>query len=99
MIPRYPDDKLFYAMVRENVLDRNMWDDLVQEARIHDWKMRTEHPGMSPQWYHKCARRRINEVSKRQTWTGYTSHRGHPIDPLRRAHDSLDQMNGWGSEE
>lgn len=96
---RHPDDKLFYRMAKELVYDRALWDDVVQEARIHDWRIRTTRPGMSDRWYHKCARRKISEVSRRQTWTGYVSHRGHPIDPLRRPHESLDQLNGWARDD
>lgn len=89
-----PDARLYYAMVKEHVDDRNLWDDCVQEAAIHVWRLQQrgiEHPDS---YYHQAARRRIKEVAKRQTWLGHTGQRGpaHPIDPLRRPHDSLDQM-------
>jgi hypothetical protein len=87
-----PDARLFYAMAKQFVDDRNIWDDCVQEAAIHVWRLQqrgVEHP---PAYYRKAARLRICEVAKRQTWFGYESHRGHPIDPLRRPHDSLDQI-------
>lgn len=87
-----PDAALYYAMAREHVDDPNLWDDCVQEAAIHVWRLRNrglEHPDS---YYHQAARRRIREVATRQTWTGYEGRHGRPIDPLRRAHDSLDAI-------
>lgn len=87
-----PDAQLYYAMVKEHVEDRSMWDDCVQEAAIHVWRLQQRGQDHPPAWYWKAARRRIKEVATRQTWTGYESKRGHPIDPLRRPHSSLDAM-------
>lgn len=86
----FPTDSLLTSMALEISHDRSMDDDLIQEARIHVWLVQQRKPGMSRAFYNKCARTRIAEVSKRQTFTGHTGKRGVPIDPLRRPHDSLD---------
>lgn len=87
-----PDAPLLYSMVAEHVDDQNIWDDCVQEAAIHVWRLKRrggEHPDS---YYHRAARQRIKEVAKRQTWLGHTGKQGKPIDPLRLPHDSLDQL-------
>lgn len=89
---KIPDARLYYAMAREHVNDPGMWDDCVQEAAIHVWKLQERGEDHPPAWYHKAARRRIQEVAQRQTWTGFQGHRGYPIDPLRRPHSSLDEI-------
>lgn len=86
------DARLFYAMARDHVDDRNIWDDCVQEAAIHVWRLKQRGEDHPPAYYHKAARMRIKEVAMRQTWLGHTGRRGVPIDPLRRPHDSLDFM-------
>ena len=87
-----PDARLYYTMAREFVDDRNLWDDCVQEAAIHVWRLHQRGGDHTPAFYHKAARRRIQEVSQRQTWLGHSGKHGKPIDPLRRPHDSLDEM-------
>jgi hypothetical protein len=87
-----PDAPLYYAMAREHVDDPNLWDDCVQEAAIHVWRLKRRGLEQSDGYYRLAARRRIKEVATRQTWTGYTSQRGRPVDPLRKPHDSLDQI-------
>lgn len=87
-----PDARLYYAMARENVDDPNLWDDCVQEAAIHVWRLRQRGGDEPDAYYHQAARRRIKEVARRQTWFGYQGRRGYPIDPLRRPHASLDQI-------
>lgn len=87
-----PDARLYYAMAREHVDDPNLWDDCVQEAAIHVWRLQRRGIDHPPRYYHLAARRRIKEVAKRGTWTGYTSQQGRPVDPLRRPHSSLDAM-------
>jgi DNA-directed RNA polymerase specialized sigma24 family protein len=87
-----PDDALLYAMAREHVADRNLWDDCVQEARIHIWKLRRRDVPHSEAYLNKAARNRIREVATRQTWLGHSGRHGYPVDPLRRAHDSLDAL-------
>jgi DNA-directed RNA polymerase specialized sigma24 family protein len=94
------DAPLYYVMAKQYVDDPNLWDDCVQEAAIHVWRLRQRPEAHPPAYYRKAARRRITEVAQRQTWFGYESHRGHPIDPLRRPHDSYDQLvEGWLREE
>jgi len=83
---------LLYAMALEHVDNRSLWDDVVQEAMIHVWRLVERDPNHSAAYFHKCARTRIQEVSKRQTWLGHTGTRGVPIDPLRRSHHSLDRL-------
>lgn len=85
-----PDAPLYYAMAREYVDDPSMWDDCVQEAAIHVWRLKLRGLDNPPAYYHKAARRRIKEVAVRQTWTGHSGKHGKAIDPLRRPHDSLD---------
>lgn len=87
-----PDAALYYAMAREFVRNPSLWDDCVQEAAIHVWRLQQRGLEHSPGYYHKAARRRIQEVSQRQTWTGHSGRNGKPIDPLRRPHDSLDVL-------
>lgn len=87
-----PTDSLLKSMVLEHVNDRSWDDDLIQEARIHVWRVQSKKPGRSRAWYNKCARTRIREVAKRQTFTGHSGRRGYPMDPLRRPHDSLDEI-------
>lgn len=87
-----PDAALYYAMAKEHVDDPGMWDDCVQEAAIHVWRLQQRGGDHTLAYYHRSARRRIQEVAKRQTWTGHGGKNGKPIDPLRRPHDSLDQM-------
>lgn len=84
--------RLYYAMAKEFVDDKSMWDDCVQEAAIHVWRLQQRGEDHSPAYYNKAARTRIKEVATRQTWFGHTGRRGVPIDPLRRPHDSLDYM-------
>ena len=86
---------LLWIMAREHVDDRNLHEDCVQEALIRVWQVAERQPRASPQYLRACARRRIQEVAKRQTWLGHTGKHGHPTDPLRRAHDSLDAIRGW----
>lgn len=87
-----PDAPLYYAMAKEHVDDRNLWDDCVQEAAIHVWRLRRRDPDHPDSYYHRAARRRIKEVATRQTWLGHSGRNGKPIDPLRRDHDSLDEI-------
>lgn len=87
-----PDAPLYYAMAKEHVDDPALWDDCVQEAAIHVWRLQQRGEDHPRPYYTKAARQRIKEVATRQTWTGYEGHRGKLIDPLRRPHDSLDQM-------
>lgn len=87
---------LLYAMAREHVDNKALWDDVVQEAMIHVWKLVERNPDHPAAYFHKCARTRIQEASKRQTWTGHTGVRGKLIDPLRRSHWSLDQLTEDG---
>ena len=56
------------------------YEDLVQEARISIWRLAMERTGKDNLrgLASVAIRRRITEVSMRQTWTGYVSHRGHP---------------------
>lgn len=86
-------DHMLYAMAREYIEDRNLWDDCVQEARIHLWKLRQRGVPLSEAYSNKAARHRIMEVGRRQTWLGHSGRHGYPVDPLRRAHDSLDALN------
>jgi hypothetical protein len=88
-----PTESLLVTMVREIRHERDLDDDLIQEARIHVWRVQQSKPGRSNAFYNKCARTRIREVSTRQTFLGHTGRRGYPADPLRRPHDSLDE--GW----
>lgn len=95
-----PDARLYYAMAQEHVYDSNLWDDCVQEAVIHVWRMQERHPGKPKIWYNKCARSKIQEVGKRQKFFGQPARRGVSADPLRQPHDSYDQMFlGWGQED
>lgn len=87
-----PNAPLYYAMAAEHVDDRSIWDDCVQEAAIHVWRLQQRGLDHPPRYYHLAARRRIKEVAKRGTWTGHTGRHGRPMDPLRRPHDSLDAM-------
>jgi hypothetical protein len=87
-----PDAALYYAMVAEHVADTSIWDDCIQEAAIHVWKLQQRGVEQTPAYYHKAARRRIKEVATRQTWTGHSGRHGKAVDPLRRPHDSLDLM-------
>lgn len=96
---KVPDAQLYYVMVQEYVYDRNLWDDCVQEAAIHVWRMRQRHPDRTQAWYNKCARSKIQEVSTRQKFFGQPERRGVPADPLRQPHDSYEQLfTGWGNE-
>jgi DNA-directed RNA polymerase specialized sigma24 family protein len=85
-------DRMFYAMAKDYVSDRSLWDDCVQEARIHVWKLRQRGVPRTEAYYNKAARNRIINMGSRQTWLGHSGHHGYPVDPLRRPHDSLDLM-------
>jgi DNA-directed RNA polymerase specialized sigma24 family protein len=85
-------DSLLYVMAREHVEDSSMIDDCVQEARIKVWQVERAYGSKSPAYMNQVARRRIKEVSKRQTWTGHTGKHGKAIDPIRLPHESLDQL-------
>lgn len=90
---------MYYAMVAEQVADRNLWDDLVQEAAIHVWRLRRRGGEHTEAYYRKAARMRIRECASRQTWLGHTGRQGVPIDPLRRPHDSLDRIREEEGEQ
>lgn len=62
----FPDAKLYYAMVKDHVYDRNLWDDCVQEAIIEVWMVKEKHPGKPQAYYNAVARRHIQRVSKTQ---------------------------------
>lgn len=84
-------EPLISIMAAERAVPTSEWEDARQEARITFWRVLTDRPESSPAYVHKAMGRRIIEVSTRGTWTGYVSHRGYPIDPLRRRdRDSLD---------
>jgi DNA-directed RNA polymerase specialized sigma24 family protein len=84
-------------LAAELVRDRSLRADCEQEAMIRVWEILTRQPGASRPYIHKSIKRRIMEVSKRQTWVGHTGRRGVPIDPLRRPHVSMDSLleAGW----
>jgi hypothetical protein len=83
---------LVRAMVRERVEDPSIWDDCVQEALLRAWVIQNRGTDYSPRQVHAALRRRIAEVAGRGTWTGHSGRHGYPADPLRRPHDSLDQL-------
>lgn len=87
-----PDAPLYYMMAAEHVDDPSIWEDCVQEAAIHVWRLQQRGLNQSHGYYMQAARRRIKEVSKRGTFLGYTSQRGRPVDPLRKGCLSLDAM-------
>lgn len=85
-------ERLLQIMVSERVTDPAARDDILQEARIAVWKAMGR-PHMADAYLHTAARRRIEEVRDRQTWTGHTRRHGQPTDPLRQSRtDSLDRM-------
>lgn len=87
-----PEAPLFYAIAKQYVDDPNLWDDCVQEAAIHVWRLRERGEDHAPAYYNKAARLRIREVASRQLFFGHPGRRNYPIDPLRRPHDSLDEI-------
>ena len=62
----FPDAKLYYAMVKDHVEDRTIWDDCVQEAIIAVWQAREKFPGRDRTYYAAVARKRIKRVSSSQ---------------------------------
>lgn len=62
----FPDAKLYYLIVKEQVQDRALWDDCVQEAIIAVWMARQKHPGKPQTYYNAVARKRIQRVSQSQ---------------------------------
>lgn len=89
-------ERLLQIMVSERVTDPAVRDDILQEARIAVWKALSR-PHHSDAYLHTAARRRIEEVQARQTWTGHTRVHGQPTDPLRQSStDSLDRLMDVG---
>lgn len=89
-------ERLLQIMVSERVTDPSARDDILQEARIAVWKaIGRAHD--TDAYLHTAARRRIEEVRSRQTWTGHTRVHGQPTDPLRQSRtDSLDRLMDVG---
>lgn len=89
-------ERLLQIMVSERVTDPSVRDDILQEARIAVWKAMSR-AYESDAYLHTAARRRIEEVRSRQTWTGHTRVHGQPTDPLRDSRtDSLDRLMDVG---
>jgi DNA-directed RNA polymerase specialized sigma subunit, sigma24 homolog len=86
------------AIAAELVYDRSLRDDCVQEALIRVWEILKREPDASRPYIHKSIKRRIMDISMRQTFTGHAGRQGVPVDPLRRPHNSLDEMLALGWE-
>lgn len=85
------------TMASEIVEDKALFDDAVQEGIIQVWKVLSVKPDATRGYVHKAMRRRIREICVRQTFTGHTGKHNHPIDPLRKPHDSVEALSvdGW----
>lgn len=79
-------DALLYSMAREQVNDRNLHDDCVQEARIALWQasLKPISAGKKPAYFHSVARNAILDVSRRGLMTGMPRANGRYTDPMRR---------------
>jgi RNA polymerase sigma factor (sigma-70 family) len=78
--------------LRHNQLARDIWDDVLQEGRIVQWRVLERRPESARAYVSGAMSHRISEVIKRDAWFGYEAKTGHPIDPLRR-HDERDSTD------
>lgn len=80
--------------LRSSDVSRDIWDDVLQEGRIVQWEVLVKKAGEArdiKKFVSASMSMRISEVVHRETWTGMETHRGRPIDPLRRRdRDSTD---------
>lgn len=83
-------DRLIQIQVSEQSRDGSIRDDLINEARLTVWKVLCEKPDATG-LLSVATKRRIGELVQRgQRWTGMETKHGHPIDPLRRPHETVD---------
>jgi hypothetical protein len=84
-------ERLISLQAAERGTDPNVWDDVLNEARITLWEVLVKHPDKPPAYAHRATGMRIVEVLTRGVWTGMEGHRGRAIDPIRRTdRDSFD---------
>lgn len=78
--------------LRKSQISREIWDDVLQEGRIVQWRVLKDRPSSTKPYVSAAMSHRMTEVIKRDSWTGSEAKRGHPIDPLRRRdeRDSVD---------
>jgi hypothetical protein len=62
---------LLYAIAREWIDDKSLWDDCVQEGIIRIWQIESEGIPRSNAYLHKAARRRMREVAGTQLFFGH----------------------------
>lgn len=83
-------DRLIQIQVSEQSRDTGIRDDLINEARLTVWEVLSKKPDATG-LLSVATRRRINELVQRgQRWTGMDTKHGHPVDPLRRPHETTD---------
>ncbi len=51
-------------LVRSLTTDADLWEDLLQEAAIHLWRMALEHPGQTASWYLQSCRFHLLDLLK-----------------------------------
>lgn len=88
-------EKLAGIIARERATADAPYEDIRQELLISLWAAHEKKVGQRDDLTGLASvmmRRRANEVAQRQTWTGYESHRGRAMDPLRQHRESMDQV-------